>query len=293
MDTQKSAVAIPPAEDLVEVKKPTSLLIAQFFLFPLIIIAICIGIFLLFGYMTYEQRSPTEYLSLIRTGSGTQRWQAAYELSNMITRDKQKVAGQDFAKDVIAVYRNSRDDDPRVRQFLAVTMGQIGDKRAIPALMDGLNDPQIENEISTLLALGLIGDNAAVPGVLKQLQNKEPAVRKMAAYVLGAIKDPSAIHDLQVALNDDSQDVRWHAAMSLAEMNDATGAGILVNLIDRSQVDRMDGMTPEQKSELMVNAVKCLGILKYEAAKDKLQTLSQTDPDLSVRDASLEALKKF
>jgi HEAT repeat protein len=115
----------------------------------------------------------------------------------------------------------------------------------------------------------------------------------MAAYVLGAIKDPSSIHDLRVALNDDSSDVRWHAAMSLAQMNDATGAGILVNLIDRSQVDRMDGMTPEQKSELIVNAVKCLGILKYEAAKDKLAALSQTDPDLSVRDASLEALKKF
>jgi HEAT repeat protein len=159
--------------------------------------------------------------------------------------------------------------------------------------MDGLKDPQAENEISTLLALGLIGDNSAVPGVLSQLQNKEAAVRKMAVYVLGAIKDPSAIHDLQVALNDSSQDVRWQAAMSLAEMNDATGAGNLVNLLDRSQLDRLDGMTPEQKSELMVNAVKCLGILKYEGAKDKLQTLSQTDPDLSVRDASLEALKKF
>src|SRR5215831_5533281 len=246
MDTQKTAVAIPPAEDLVEVKKPTSLLIAQFFLFPLIIIAICIGIFLLFGYMTYEQRTPSEYLSLIRTGSGTQRWQAAYELSNMISRDRQKVAGTDFVRDVIAVYRNSRDDDPRVRQFLAVTMGQIGDKRAIPALLDGLNDPQAENEISTLLALGLIGDNAAVPGVLKQLQNKEPAVRKMAAYVLGAIKDPSAIHDLQVALNDDSQDVRWHAAMSLAEMNDSTGATVLLSLLDRGQIEKMNGITPEQ-----------------------------------------------
>ena len=72
METQKSVAAVPPTDDLVEVKKPTSLLIAQFFLFPLIIIAICIGIFLLFGYMTYEQRTPAEYLSLIRTGSGTQ-----------------------------------------------------------------------------------------------------------------------------------------------------------------------------------------------------------------------------
>src|SRR5689334_18727558 len=205
METKTTSVSLPTPDELVEVKKPTSLLIAQFFLFPLIIIAICIGIFLLFGYLTYEQRSPAEYLSLIRTGSGTQRWQAAYELSNMISHDKQKVAGTDFVRDVIAVYRNSHDDDPRVRQFLAVTMGQIGDKRAIPALLDGLNDTQVENQISTLLALGLIGDNAAVPGILNQLQSKEPAVRRMAAYVLGAIKDPSAIHDLQIALNDASE----------------------------------------------------------------------------------------
>jgi HEAT repeat protein len=172
-------------------------------------------------------------------------------------------------------------------------MGQIGDKRALPALLDGLNDSQAENQISTLLALGLIGDNAAVPGILNQLQNKEPAVREMAAYVLGALKDPSAIHDLQVALNDASEDVRWHAAMSLAEMNEASGAPVLLSLLDRGQIEKMNGMTPEQKSELMVNAVKCLGILRFEPAHEKIVALSQTDPDLSVRDASIEALKKF
>src|SRR5438874_11337574 len=115
METKSTSVSIPPPDDLIEVKKPTSLLIAQFFLFPLIIIAICIGIFLLFGYLTYEQRSPGEYLSQIRTGSGTQRWQAAYELSTIVSRNKQKVAGANFTHDVIAVYQSSRDDDPRVR----------------------------------------------------------------------------------------------------------------------------------------------------------------------------------
>ena len=47
---------------------PTSLLVAQFFLFPLIIIAICVGIFVLFGYLIYEQRGPNEYLTDIQTG---------------------------------------------------------------------------------------------------------------------------------------------------------------------------------------------------------------------------------
>ena len=54
MDELKSIPSpLPPDEDLTEVRKPTSLLIAQFFLFPLIIIGICVGIFLFFGYLLF------------------------------------------------------------------------------------------------------------------------------------------------------------------------------------------------------------------------------------------------
>jgi HEAT repeat protein len=303
MESNTNSVSIPPAEDLVEEKKPTSLLIAQFFLFPLIIIGICVGIFLLFGYLTYEQRNPQDFLNEIRAGSETRRWQAAYELSNIISTDKEKIRDTDFINNVVAVYRSSREElkladasdhqDPRIRRFLALTMGHMGDKRAVPALVEGLDDPDLESRIYTLWALGMIGDNAAVPGILAELKNDDPAIRKTAAYVLGIIKDPSAIHDLQVALNDSKDEVRWNAAMALAQLNDASGSDLLLKLIDRSHIAMLEGMTDEQKSELMVNAVKCLGILKFEAAHDKIATLSQSDPDLAVRDASLEVLKKF
>src|SRR5207237_47930 len=102
METQKM-VPVPPAEDLVEAKKPASLLVAQFFLFPLIIIAICVGIFLLFGYLVYEQRGPNEYLNDIRTGSGSTRWLAAVELSNQISANG-KLRNPEFVKNVLAVY---------------------------------------------------------------------------------------------------------------------------------------------------------------------------------------------
>src|SRR5688572_28132383 len=147
METKTNSVSIPPAEDLVEEKKPTSLLIAQFFLFPLIIIGICVGIFLLFGYLTYEQRNPEDFLNEIRAGSETRRWQAAYELSNIISSDKERLRSTGFVHEVVAVYEGSRDDsteqgrarkDPRIRQFLALTMGHLGDSRAVPALTEGL-----------------------------------------------------------------------------------------------------------------------------------------------------------
>ena len=294
METKTTSVPVPPLEDLVQVKKPTSLLIAQFFLFPLIIIAICIGIFLLFGYLTYEQKTPQEYLNDVRTGSELCcRWQSAYELSNIISSQKEKLRNSGFVNDLVKVYQTSRTEDPRVRRYLALTMGHLGDPRAVPALLEGLNDNDIDNQIYNMWALGSIGDPAAGLDIAKKLDAQDPAIRRTAAYVLGALKDPRAIHALKIALNDSSEDVRWNAAMALAQLNDASGSELLTKLLDRNYVNKLEGMTPEQKSQLVINAVKCLGLLKFQPAKDKIFMLSQSDPDLAVRDASLEALKKF
>jgi HEAT repeat protein len=328
MEIKGNSVPLPPDQELVEVRKPTSLLVAQFFLFPLIIIGICVGIFLLFGYMTYEQKDAQSYLNDIRTGSGSTRWVAALELSNLVSADNQYLENPAFADSVLAVYVNRRNDHPRVRGFLALTLGKLKSRKAVPALVEGLRDAeelkeagdadwqldmgeqaarvfgmgpsasemrdfQVQNQIYTLFALGMIGDNAAVPGVLPQLQNEDPAVRKTAAYVLGVLKDATAVRALQVVLNDPADEVRWNAAMALAQLNDSSGADLLLNLIDRDYLAGLEGMTVEQRNELMVNAVKCLGLLKFQPARDRIVALSQTDSDLAVRDASLEVLRQF
>jgi len=294
METKTTSVQVSAVDDLIEVKKPTSLLIAQFFLFPLIIIAICVGIFLLFGYLTYEQKSAQEYLNDVRSGSELCcRWQSAYELSNIIATQKDRLRSTDFVNDLIKVYQSSRSEDPRVRRYLALTMGHLGDARAIPALVEGLNDTESDNQIYDMWALGSVGDPSAVPDITRKLEAKDPAIRRTAAYVLGALKDPRAAHALTVALNDSSDDVQWNAAIALAQLNDASGADILTRLLDRNYVNKLDGVTSDQKTQLVINAIKCLGLLKFEPAKDKIAALSQSDPDLAVRDASLEALKKF
>lgn len=286
-------IPLPSDDDLVEVKKPTSLLVAQFFLFPLIVIAICVGIFVLFGYLAFEQKNPQTYLNEVRLGSETRRWQAAFELSKIVSSERERLRGSSFAQELIQVYRGSHDNDPRIRRYLALAMGQLGDPSAVPALVDGLDDRDLETQIYTLWAIGSIGDSSAVPGVLKKLQSGDSGVRKMAAYVLGALKDPAATRDLQVALNDVAEDVRWNAAMALAQLNDASGAEVLVELMEKKNLGKYPTLTEDQKTEIVVNAIQSLGVLKFERSRARIELLSKEDPNLAVRQAAIEALRKF
>src|SRR5947209_19160570 len=156
---------------MVVIDNPTSLLIELFFLIPLIIIEICIRIFLLFGYLTYEQKTPQEYLNDVRTGSVLCcRWQSAYELSNIISSQQEKLRRTNFADDLAKIYQSSRSEDPRIRRYLALTMGHLGDPRAIPALVEGLSDSEIDHQISNMWALGSIGGFAPVPDIAKKLE---------------------------------------------------------------------------------------------------------------------------
>jgi HEAT repeat protein len=313
---EKNSAQATSEEDLVEVRKPTSLLIAQFFLFPLIIIAICAGIFLLVGNLAYEMRTAEQYLSGIRSGSETQRWQAAWELANLVKTNPKEMRSPEFIGSLISVYKESPDADIRVRGFVASMLGLLQEPSVVPTLLEGLRREErlktadwregmlrpslsqiqenlIESQISTLLALGSIGDNAAVPGVLEHASSPDPDVRKAVAYALGSLKDPEAIPTLRVLLNDVKEDVQWNAAMALARLNNSEGAELLMKLTDLTYTTAMPGMTSELRTRLRVNAVVALGILKHEPARQLIEMLSETDPDLAVRYASLEALKKF
>jgi HEAT repeat protein len=324
MDELNSNVTpLPPDEDLTEVRKPATLLVAQFFLFPLIIIGICVGIFLFFGYLFFgsaEQKTPERYLEQMRSGTGTQRWQAAYELSNLVKSNPTRAKTPQFVENLANTYKGTSDEDILVRSFIAQIFGEFKEPSAVPLLAEGLrrderlktkkwevgvlmgwfqpsvtqiNEELLQAQIYTLWALRSIGDNSAVPVVLEFGKNREASVRKVAAHVLGYLKDPSAIEDLKVLLNDSSEDVRWSAAFSLAQLHDGSGTELLMKLLDRNYVNSLPNLDGDQKALLMANAVTGLGMLKHEPAKEKIRAISESDEALAVRGVALDALKQY
>jgi HEAT repeat protein len=271
-------------------KESPKTILFQFVVFPLGIVAIAVGIFFFFGRIASDEQTIPDYLNEVKSGGRRERWQAAYQLSQLINVGEAKKY-PNLVDDVGKVYSDAKSDDPRIRQYLGMVLGNLGDRRATPLLVDGLSDPAPETRIYAALALGRLDDPAAVPQLLKVFQSDERDVRKAAAYALGEIGDLRALPALAGALNDPIADVRYNAAIALARLGDTRSVGVLREMLDRSRLDKIEGMRPDQKDETILAAIPAFRKIAPEEAPRILSPLAKSDPSLQVRSAATEALR--
>jgi HEAT repeat protein len=271
-------------------KESSKTILFQFVLFPLGIVAIAVGIFFLFGKLASDEQTVPDYLNEVRSGGRRERWQAAYQLSQLINAGQARKYPH-LVDDVSKAYRDAKEDDPRIRQYLSMVLGNLGDRRATPLLTDALGDASPETRIYAALALGRLHDPAAVPALLKAASSDEHDVRKAAIYALGEIGDPRAIPALAQATNDQIPDVRYNAAIALSRFGDTRAIGVIREMLDRSRLDRVPEMRPDQKEATMLAAIPALMKIAPEEAPKLLAPLARADASLRVRAAAQEALR--
>jgi HEAT repeat protein len=280
------------AEQSADIPKESSrTILFQFVLFPLGVVAIAVGIFFLFGRLASDEQTVPDYLHEVQSGGRKERWQAAYQLSQLINAGEAKKY-PNLVDDVIRVYDASKSDDPRIRQYLSMVLGNLGNRKATPLLVSALSDQAPETRIYAALALGRLGDPAAVPELIRLFSTDERDVRKAAAYALGELHDPSALPVLVSSLEDPVADVRYNAAIAVARFGDTRAIGVLREMLDRSRLDRVPGMRPDQKDATMLAAIPALVKIAPEEAKTILEPIAKNDPSLQVRSAATEALGK-
>lgn len=114
-----------------------------------------------------------------------------------------------------------RDDNPRVRQAAAVTLGEIGPGAidAVPQLTAALADADPRVRGAAAMALSVFGSHAmeAVPELRAALSDEFPNVRARAAFALGQI-GPSArraVEDLVRLVSDPDVSVRRNSVSAL------------------------------------------------------------------------------
>jgi HEAT repeat protein len=249
-------------------------------------------IFFLFGRLATDEQTIPDYLNAIRSGSSHERWQAAYQLSKSLKRGEAK-RYPNLEQNVAALYTASKTDDPRIRRYLGMVLGTLGDRRATPLLLDGLNDRDADNRIYALMALGELRDPAAIPRIAQAATDEDKDVRATAYYTLGAIGDRNAIPTLVNGLQEEAPDVRWNAAIGLSRFGDQRAAAPLREILDRSRLNRVATMREDQKEDAMIVAMSAYARLAGRDAVPDLQRIAASDPSLRVRAAAKQALAQI
>jgi HEAT repeat protein len=272
------------------------------------IVGVCVAVFVVFGLIAGESRGARDYLGEVRAGSANRRWQAAFELSKVLqARKDPALLDPRFAEEAIRLFQESGGDDPRVRRYLALALGRLGDGRAVPALLQAVaEEPQkdrpvdAETQIYAVWALGAIGDKAALPGLVALTKSEDPGLRKTAVHALGAFPGEESRAALLRALGDATEDVRWNAAVALARRAEPRAAPILLEMMDRAHLADLDrrlkeagvvaGLTPEQREEAILEGVAAAAALPDPALRAALERLRDGDPNLKVREAARRAV---
>ena len=96
-------------------KESPRTILFQFVVFPLGIVAIAVGIFFLFGKLASDEQTVPDYLNEVRSGGRRERWQAAYQLSQLINVGEAKKYPR-LAEDVMRVFVEAKNARPLTGQ---------------------------------------------------------------------------------------------------------------------------------------------------------------------------------
>ena len=214
-----------------------------------------------------------------------------YKLSETLSPELLHEAVRSAVPALINVLLN--DDDDALRSEAAGTLGELGDKRAVPALINALNDDDEWIRASAVDALGELGDKSAVPALINALNDERRWVRTRVTSALGKLGDKSAVPTLINILNKD--DLLLSGAdvldMLLAQPTAAQGLG---ELGDRSAVPALINALNDDDSGVRKNAAFAVAKLDDKrAAPTLIEVIGDDSEDLEIKLDAAKALLKL
>lgn len=261
------------------------------FIFPLVI---AFGMAILLAgvvFLTNEKETPETLVLAIKTGSPSKRWQKAFELSNELNQKKNILRSDSLVGELLHIFEDRSHYDAKTRSFIAVALSHFNQPRIIQSLEKALSDEDLDIKIYSVWSLGVLNAKEAASKIKPFLKNESSELRKIAAYVLGSIGDSAVISDLEILLEDPVTDVRWNAALSLAKLGNFSGEDVLIKMLDRQALESGPPLSENEIEKIMVNATKGLALINQPNSIKILQSTSQHERNLKVRQAALDALQ--
>lgn len=280
---------------------------------PAVIVGAIVLVFLFFGAIAGHEATLEENLDRVVAGGAGDHQQAAFNLVRQIAENQAaRAEGRSLPWPIDASFLPKLDkawettpaDERLIRLVLASLAGQLGDPGATDKLLSLLGSPLAPDAegvyFHAIANLGGLADPKATPAIVRFLeQSPDDGLRSVAAVALQRIPGDDATTALRGALDDPAFEVRANAAIALATRGDATGASMLVSLLDPASYadeharDAKKYAQSRRISESRVQAVAALARLRRAEDRERLTALADTEKDLAVREAAMKALTDF
>ena len=288
-------------------RKTFSELFPQLFLFPLILVAVGVLVYLFFIASAQDSRTVEQLIDDIESEGPHARRQDLYALALKV-REMQGPEGQTTYLDrkltekLLALLERARDDQ-ELRTNLILAIGRAGQPSlTIPVLSEAALEPHSSEElrIYAIQSLGLSRAPEAAAPLVKVLgragETQSWELRWNALGALANIGGEVAAAELRKAVDDPRREIRWSSACWLATLfSDAAGIATLRQLVDWSFLDKERGdrgreLLLEEKEQYMAMALQGLWRLEKEDAIPLLTEKSKDNRSLKVKDAALRLL---
>jgi HEAT repeat protein len=179
-------------------------------------------------------------------------------------------------------------------------LAQLGDRRALPSLLDALREPPppapppVRNPVEGLAnvmaarahvpaaaarALGRLGDPAAIPPLIVQSRSPDTELRIAVFEALVALRATEAVPAARAALTDPAERVRRWAALLLRELD------------AREALPELRTALGDIDPGVRLQAALALGAMRDSEARGRLEAALETEQFSEVRQALAGALK--
>lgn len=238
------------------------------------------------------QTSFEQKLANIETAkSPGDRWQAAYALAQDLQKKIRNGEMQAMTPEQKnAIYQRldtlleTHTTDARLKKYLLLTLGQMGDERALVSLKRGVKDADPEVQFFSAWGLLEILQGAQKSGkplakadlelVASWLNSEDPGFKKIASTFL--VQQPQTLYKDRVAslLKDTDAEVRWNAAVALATVKDTRAKSTMLEMFDIKKIRELELRSTKdlkQLVEISLNAARNIWDKDFEAALDQLE----------------------
>jgi len=282
--------------------------LAQLVVIPAVIVVICVGLSVMFGWMAGGSADIETHLARLRQSGGSGRMAfdlqdprykdrslAAFNIAAMIPSIKDPQKRAKLSSDLLHILKNSVGDHEETLQvYLLMAIGQLGQEGGLQLLINS------SEASSSQVRQGAIGGilswpdrqeaKVAVKTLTKALGDKSPLVVTQAAAGLGELASPqdqSVILALHVVLEHSDSDMRdavWNAAIALARLGDEKGSTIVATvLLDRKALTQIADLDTGMQDRVMLSTLLVAKDMTDPRIWDKIKQLAAQDSNPRVQ----------